>query len=95
MARSARASTPIVHSDTPLDAGWCGTGGAASSIELADVAQLAHRLFARVVDDDLPDPLLRLVLYCYYNALSTLTADLRRSGLVVYSNVRLARRYPS
>ena len=34
---------PIVHSDTPLEAGWCRTGGAAWSIALADVAQLAHR----------------------------------------------------
>ena len=34
---------PNFHSDTPLDAGWCGTGGAAWSIALADVAQLAHR----------------------------------------------------
>ena len=44
---------------------------------------------------DLPDPLLKLVLCCYPNALSTLTADLRRSGLVVYSNLRPARRYAS
>ena len=33
---------PIVHSDTPFGAGWCSTGGAAWSIELADVTQLAH-----------------------------------------------------
>ena len=43
MDRSALASTPIAHSDTPLDAGWCGNGGAVWSIALADVAQLAHR----------------------------------------------------
>ena len=41
---------------------------------LADIAQLAHGKFARVVVyDDLPDPLLRLVLSCYSNALSTWT----------------------
>ena len=34
---------PIVHSATPLNAGWCGTGGAAWSIALEDVAHVAHR----------------------------------------------------
>ena len=43
MAGSALASTPILYSDTPLDAGWCGTGGAAWSIALTVAAQLAHQ----------------------------------------------------
>src|SRR6267154_169789 len=42
-AHGTLVSTPTVHSATPLDAGWCGTGGSACSIMLADVAHLAHR----------------------------------------------------
>ena len=91
IAGTTLASTPIVHSDTPLDTEWCGTGDAASSIALADVVQLAYRQFARVVHDDLLDPLLKLILCCYPNALSTLTADLRPSGPVVYSNFETCR----
>ena len=43
-ARSALVSTPIVHSVTPLDAGWCGTGGAAWSIALAQMLRMLRML---------------------------------------------------
>ena len=52
-ARSALVSTPIVHSATPLDAGWCGTGGAAWSIALAQMLRMLPIDNSRVVHHDL------------------------------------------
>jgi len=43
MVRSVLVSTPIVYSAIQLDAWQCGTGGAAWSVTLADVAHLAHQ----------------------------------------------------
>ena len=40
MARSALVSTPIVHSATPFDTAWCGTGGTAWSIALAQMSRM-------------------------------------------------------
>ena len=95
IARSALASTPIVHSATPLDPWCCGTG-----VQLGPLrSQMSCML---PIDNSFAlSIMISRTLFsgsfsaATLNALSTLTSDLRGSGLVVYSDLRLARRYPS